>query len=104
MSAQLSLDAIGGIDWSCPKLEQLEQFAIEHIQGCTTHLESHSSSMSVCVEKDGSTSWMRPVLERTEEDRLEWVVVVELANLHGFVTRSDQRLEAVLTEIFEEDE
>lgn len=83
MSAQLTLDCLSGIDWEHPRLEQLEQHALDYIPDCTTCLESRRSSMCVRVEYYGSVAWLRPSLERTADDRLEWRAVVSFEKPSG---------------------
>lgn len=103
MSGQLSLDSLGGIDWEHPRLEQLEQFALDYLPGCKTRWESHGGHMSVLVEWDVEAAWLRPSLERTADDRLEW-----LARLEHFTPscersvaiRSDEELESWLWNLF----
>lgn len=105
MSAQLSLDALSGISWSSPTLAQLEQFAIDNVPGCVTRMESHDRSMCVRFEKDGAIAWIRPSLERTEDDRLECLVRLEYTagKTYRVPLRSDEELKQALEDLSFED-
>lgn len=79
MSAQLTLDAIGGIDWEHPRLEQVEQFLDSEFPGiCTEHARRRSME---CLRVCGAGGWEAYVnveLCRMYESILCWYVFVEL--------------------------
>lgn len=100
MVGQLGLDSLSGIDWSNPKLSQIEQFALGTVPGCKTHLESHGGSMAVCVERGGTVAWLRPSLERDWDGKLGWYVFLELGNLHAMRLQTDDGLKDALDEVF----
>ena len=89
MSAQLTLDCLSGIDWERPRLEQLEQAALNH----------------VLVRLGLRRAWMKPSLQRTALDTLEWVVLFQEGEGNGYVDlRSDEELESALASVFEVEE
>lgn len=103
MSAQLTLDAIGGIDWERPRLEQLEQAAIDHVPGADVALRHIKGvGMTVLVRRGMRRAWMKPSLKRTACDTLEWVVLFQAGEGNDYVDlRSDEELEYALASVFE---
>ena len=103
MSAQLTLDAIGGIDWERPRLEQLEQAAIDHVPGADVELRFIKGvGMTVLVRLGLRRAWMKPSLQRTAGDTLEWVLLFQEGEGNGYVDlRSDEELESALASVFE---
>ena len=103
MSAQLKLDCLGGIDWERPRLEQLEQFAIDHVPGADVELRHIKGiGMTVLVRRGMRRAWMKPSLQRTAWDTLEWVVLFQEGEGNDYVDlRSDEELESALASVFE---
>ena len=103
MSAQLSLDSMGGIDWERPRLEQLEQAALERVPGADVALlHIKGVGMTVLVRRGLRRAWMKPSLQRTACDTLEWVVLFQEGEGNGYVDlRSDEELESALASVFE---
>ena len=103
MSAQLTLDCLSGIDWKRPRLEQLEQFAIDHVPGADVELRHIKGvGMTVLVRLGLRRAWMKPSLQRTAWDTLEWVVLFQEGEGNGYVgLRSDEELESALASVFE---
>ena len=78
MSAQLTLDALGGINWDSLRLEQIEQFLADALPGKDIKQERHSSRQCVSVEcKDGWKLYACPSLDRISDNALRWHVYVE---------------------------
>ena len=102
MSAQLTLGALVGIDWERPRLEQLEQFALDHVPGADVALwHIKGVGMTVLVRLGLRRAWMKPSLERTALDTLEWVVLFQEGEGNGYVDlRSDEELEHALDDVF----
>ena len=92
MSAQLTLGALGVIDWERPRLEQLEQAAIDHVPGADVALwHIKGVGMTVLVRLGLSRPSMKPSLQRTAGDTLEWVVLFQEGEGSGYVDlRSDE--------------
>ena len=103
MSAQLKLDCLGGIDWERPRLEQLEQFALDHVPGADVALwHIKGVGMTVLVRLRLRRAWMKPSLKRTALDTLEWVVLFQAGEGNDYVDlRSDEELESALASVFE---
>ena len=103
MSGQLTLEAMGGIDWERPRLEQLEQAALDHVPGADVELcHIKGIGMTVLVRLGLRRAWMKPSLQRTAWDTLEWVVLFQEGEGNGFVDlRSDEELESALASVFE---
>ena len=103
MSAQLTLDAMRGIDWEHPRLEQLEQAALDHVPGADVALwHIKGVGMTVLVRLGMRRAWMKPSMQRTAWDTLEWVVLFQEGEGNGFVDlRSDEELESALASVFE---
>ena len=103
MSAQLTLEAMGGIDWERPRLEQLEQVAIDYVPGADVALlHIKGVGMTVLVRLGMIRAWMKPSLQRTADDTLEWVVLFQEGEGSGYVDlRSDEELESALASVFE---
>ena len=103
MSAQLTLDAMRGIDWKRPRLEQLEQAALDHVPGADVapcHIKG--VGMTVLVRLGMRRAWMKPSLQRTACDTLEWVVLFLEGEGNDYVDlRSDEELESALASVFE---
>ena len=103
MSAQLTLDAMRGIDWKRPRLEQLEQAALDHVPGADVALwHIKGVGMTVMVRLGMRRAWMKPSLQRTAWDTLEGVVLFQEGEGNGYVDlRSDEELESALASVFE---
>ena len=103
MSGQLTLDAMRGIDWKRPRLEQLEQAALDHVPGADVALwHIKGVGMTVMVRLGLRRAWMKPSLQRTACDMLEWVVLFQEGEGNGYVDlRSDEELESALASVFE---
>lgn len=103
MSAQLTLDCLSGIDWERPRLEQLEQAALDHVPGADVELRHIKGiGMTVLVRLGLRRAWMKPCLKRTALDTLEWVVLFQEGEGSGYVDlRSDEELESALASVFE---
>ena len=103
MSGQLTLDAMRGIDWKRPRLEQLEQAALDHVPGADVALwHIKGVGMTVMVRLGMRRAWMKPSLQRTAWDTLEWVVLFQEGEGNGYVDlRSDEELESALASVFE---
>ena len=103
MSAQLTLDCLSGIDWERPRLEQLEQAAIDHVPGADVELRFIKGvGMTVLVRLGLRRAWMKPSLQRTAGDTLEWVVLFQEGEGNGYVDlRSDEELDSALASVFE---
>ena len=103
MSAQLTLDCLSGIDWERPRLEQLEQAALDHVPGAdVAHWHIKGVGMAVLVRLGLRRAWMKPNLQRTAWDTLEWVVLFQEGEGNGYVDlRSDEELESALASVFE---
>ena len=103
MSAQLTLDAMRGIDWERPRLEQLEQAALDHVPGADVELRHIKGvGMTMMVRLGLRRAWMKPSLQRTAWDTLEWVVLFQEGEGNGYVDlRSDEELESALASVFE---
>ena len=103
MSAQLTLEAMGGIDWEHPRLEQLEQAAIDYVPGADVALcHIKGVGMTVLVRLGMIRAWMKPSLQRTADDTLEWVVLFQEGEGNDYVDlRSDEELESALASVFE---
>ena len=104
MSAQLSLDSMQGINWDSPRHEQLEQFALDHVDGARTFFDDiHGIGMCVFVQVGKRIVAMKPNLQRTAYDNLEWVVLFQaLGSVVHKELRSDAELVAALAAVFEE--
>ena len=104
MSAQLTLDSLSGIDWEHPTIYQLEQFAIDNVPGCKTILERHNSFMCVRISHWlGAVAYLRPSLERTEDDRLEWFARLEYelkSGVRNLAIQGDEDLEHALWNMY----
>ena len=102
MSAQLSLDSLSGIDWEHPRLEQLEQFALDHVPGADVELRHIKCvGMTVMVRLGLRRAWMKPSLKRTALDTLEWVVLFQAGEGNDYVDlRSDEELDEALDDVF----
>ena len=102
MSAQLTLEAMGGIDWERPRLEQLEQAALDHVPGADVELcHIKGVGMTVLVRLGLRRAWMKPSLKRTAWDTLEWVVLFQEGEGNDYVDlRSDAELEQALDDVF----
>ena len=103
MSAQLTLDAMRGIDWERPRLEQLEQAAIDHVPGADVALcLIKGVGMTVLVRLGMRRAWMKPSMQRTAWDTLEWVVLFQEGEGNGYVDlRRDEELESALASVFD---
>ena len=103
MSGQLTLEAMGGIDWERPRLEQLEQAALDHVPGADVELcHIKGVGMTVMVRLGLRRAWMKPSLQRTAWDTLEWVVLFQEGEGNGYVDlRRDEELESALASVFE---
>lgn len=103
MSAQLTLGALGGIDWERPRLEQLEQFALDNVPGADVELRHIKGvGMTLLVRIGMRRAWMKPSLQRTAGDTLEWVVLFQEGEGNDYVDlRSDEELESALASVFE---
>ena len=103
MSGQLTLDAMRGIDWEHPRLEQLEQAALDHVPGADVELcHIKGVGMTVLVRLGLRRAWMKPSLQRTACDTLEWVVLFQEGEGNGYVDlRSDEELESALASVFD---
>ena len=103
MSDQLTLEAMGGIDWERPRLEQLEQAAIDYVPGADVALcHIKGVGMTVLVRLGMIRAWMKPSLQRTADDTLEWVVLFQEGEGNDYVDlRSDEELESALASVFE---
>ena len=103
MSAQLTLEALGGIDWERPRLEQIEQFALDHVPGADVALwHIKGVGMTMLVRLGMRRAWMKPSLQRTADDTLEWVVLFQEGEGNDYVDpRSDEELESALASVFE---
>ena len=103
MSGQLTLEAMGGIDWERPRLEHLEQAAIDYVPGADVALcHIKGVGMTVLVRLGMIRAWMKPSLQRTADDTLEWVVLFQEGEGSGYVDlRSDEELESALASVFE---
>ena len=103
MSGQLTLEAMGGIDWERPRLEQLEQAALDHVPGADVELcHIKGVGMTVMVRLGLRRAWMKPSLQRTACDTLEWVVLFQEGEGNGYVDlRRDEELESALASVFE---
>ena len=103
MSAQLTLGAMGGIDWERPRLEQLEQAALDHVPGADVALwHIKGVGMTVMVRLGLRRAWMKPSLQRTACDTLEWVVLFQEGEGNDYVDlRRDEELESALASVFE---
>ena len=103
MSAQLTFEAMGGIDWERPRLEQLEPFALDHVPGADVALlHIKGVGMTVLVRLGLRRAWMKPSLKRTALDTLEWVVLFQAGEGNDYVDlRSDEELESALASVFE---
>ena len=103
MSAQLTFEAMGSIDWERPRLEQLEQFALDHVPGADVELwHIKCVGMTVLVRLGLRRAWMKPSLKRTALDTLEWVVLFQEGEGNDYVDlRSDEELESALASVFE---
>ena len=103
MSAQLTIEAMGGIDWERPRLEQLEQFALDHVPGADVALwHIKGVGMTVMVRLGLRRAWMKPSLQRTAGDTLERVVLFQEGEGNDYVDlRSDEELESALASVFE---
>ena len=79
MSAQLTLDAMRGIDWEHPRLEQLEQFLDGEFPGISIeHTRRRSMEcLRVCCAA-GWEAYVNVELCRMYEVCLCWFVFVEL--------------------------
>ena len=79
MSAQLTIDCMGGIDWEHPRLEQVEQFLDGEFPGISIE---HTRRRSMeCLRVRGAGGWEAYVnveLCRMYEVCLCWFVFVEL--------------------------
>ena len=102
MSAQLSLDSLSGIDWEHPRLEQLQQFALDHVPGADVALlHIKGVGMTVMVRLGLRRAWMKPSLQRTALDTLEWVVLFQAGEGNDYVDlRSDAELDEALDDVF----
>ena len=103
MSDQLTLDAMGGIDWEHPRLEQLEQAALDHVRGADVRLWNvERVGMCVLVQVGRRLAWMKPCMQRTADDNLEWVVLFQaFGSVVHKELRSDEELESALASVFE---
>ena len=103
MSAQLTLGAMGGIDWEHPRLEQVEQAALDHVPGADVALwHIKGVGMTVMVRLGLRRAWMKPSLQRTVCDTLEWVVLFQEGEGNDYVDlRRDEELESALASVFE---
>lgn len=103
MSAQLTLDCLSGIDWERPRLEQLEQAALDHVPGADVELRYIKGvGMTVLVRLGLRRAWMKPNLQRTAGDTFEWVVLFQEGEGNDYVDlRSDEELESALASVFE---
>ena len=102
MSAQLTLDALGGINWESPRLEQLQQFALDNVPGADVALlHIKGVGMTVLVRLGLRRAWMKPSLQRTALDTLEWVVLFQAGEGNDYVDlRSDAELDEALDDVF----
>ena len=102
MSAQLTFEAMGSIDWERPRLEQLEQFALDHVPGADVELRHIKCvGMTVLVRLGLRRAWMKPSLKRTALDTLEWVVLFQAGEGNDYVDlRSDEELDEALDDVF----
>ena len=103
MSSQLTLDSLSGIDWEHPRLEQLQQFALDNVPGADVALwHIKGVGMTVLVRLGLRRAWMKPSLKRTALDTLEWVVLFQAGEGNDYVDlRSDEELESALASVFE---
>ena len=103
MSAQLTLECLSGIDWERPRLEQLEQDALNHVPGADVELRHIKGvGMTVLVRLGLRRARMKPSLQRTADDTLEWVVLFQEGEGNDYVDlRSDEELESALASVFE---
>lgn len=102
MVGQMTLDSLGGINWESPRLEQLQQFALDHVPGADVALwHIKGVGMTVMVRLGLRRAWMKPSLKRTALDTLEWVVLFQAGEGNGYVDlRSDAELEQALDDVF----
>ena len=102
MSSQLTLDSLSGIDWESPRLEQLQQFALDNVPGADVALlHIKGVGMTVLVRLGLRRAWMKPSLQRTALDTLEWVVLFQEGEGNDYVDlRSDAELEQALDDVF----
>ena len=103
MVGQMTLDSLGGINWESPRLEQLEQFALDHVPCADVALlHIKGVGMTVLVRLGLRRAWMKPSLQRTACDTLEWVVLFQEGEGNGYVDlRSDEELESALASVFD---
>lgn len=75
---QMDLGLYGSIDWSHPRLEQLEKFAAENAGGCKVTMEPILSHMSIVTEtRKGGIVVLRPCFEKNWDDtEFRWYVVM----------------------------
>ena len=86
MVGQMTLDSLGGINWESPRLEQIQQFALDHVPGSDVALwHIKGVGMTVLVRLGLRRAWMKPSLKRTELDTLEWVVLFQAGEGNGYV-------------------
>ena len=104
MVGQMALDSLGGINWESPRLEQLQQFALDHVRGADVRLWNvERVGMCVLVQVGRRLAWMKPSLQRTDDDNLEWVVLFQaFGSIVHKELRSDEELESALASVFEE--
>ena len=102
MVGQMTLSAMGGINWESPRLEQLEQFALDHVRGADVRLWNvERVGMCVLVQVGRRLAWMKPCMQRTADDNLEWVVLFQaFGSVVHKELRSDAELEEALDEVF----
>ena len=103
MVGQIDIGCLSGIDWEHPRLEQLEQAALDHVPGADVELcHIKGVGMTVLVRLGLRRAWMKPSLQRTACDTLEWVVLFQEGEGNGYVDlRSDEELESALASVFE---
>ena len=84
MSAQLTLDAMRGIDWERPRLEQVEQLLDGEFPGIGIEHARHRSMECLRVRGVGGwTAYVNVELCRMYEFVLCWFVFVELVPPEG---------------------